>query len=75
MHIGKLLSPLTSLYMSILLYFIIFYANHFITPFFLRNREVGMTSWSLDQKSRGRAFWETALRYTNYDFEYRLAMV
>lgn len=34
-----------------------------------------MTSWSLDQKSRGREFWEIALGYGNYDFEYRLAMV
>jgi hypothetical protein len=34
-----------------------------------------MTCWNLDQKSRGKAFWETALGYTNYDFEYRLAMV
>ncbi|GAA5812562.1 hypothetical protein MFLAVUS_006019 [Mucor flavus] len=36
--------------------------------------EVGMTSWSLNQKSRGREFWEIALGYGNYDFEYRLAM-
>ncbi|KAG2235251.1 hypothetical protein INT48_004718 [Thamnidium elegans] len=33
-----------------------------------------MTSWSLNQKSRGREFWEIALGYGNYDFEYRLAM-
>ncbi|KAI7890009.1 uncharacterized protein EV154DRAFT_445205 [Mucor mucedo] len=36
--------------------------------------EVGMTCWSLNQKSRGREFWEIALGYSNYDFEYRLAM-
>lgn len=36
--------------------------------------EVGMTCWSLDQKSRAREFWGVALEYTNYDFEYRLAM-
>ncbi|KAI9482919.1 MAG: hypothetical protein EXX96DRAFT_518850 [Benjaminiella poitrasii] len=36
--------------------------------------EVGMTSWNLNQKARGRLFWETALGYTSYDFEYRLAM-
>lgn len=34
-----------------------------------------MTCWSLNQKSRGREFWEIALGYSNYDFEYRLAMV
>lgn len=34
-----------------------------------------MTCWNLDQKSRGRAFCEIALGFTNYDFEYRLAMV
>lgn len=34
-----------------------------------------MTCWSLNQKSRGREFWEIALAYSNYDFEYRLAMV
>lgn len=33
-----------------------------------------MTCWSLDQKSRAREFWGIALGYTNYDFEYRLAM-
>ncbi|KAI8876268.1 hypothetical protein K501DRAFT_165843, partial [Backusella circina FSU 941] len=36
--------------------------------------EAGITSWSLDEKSRARLFWEIALGYTNYDFEYRLAM-
>lgn len=34
-----------------------------------------MTSWHLDQRVRGKGFWEIALSYTNYDFEYRLAMV
>lgn len=38
-------------------------------------REIGMTSWNLDQKSRARMFWEKVLSYTNFDFEYRLAMV
>ncbi|KAI8376311.1 uncharacterized protein BYT42DRAFT_382412 [Radiomyces spectabilis] len=36
--------------------------------------EAGITAWSLDNKSRGRAFWETALKYSKYDFEYRLAV-
>ncbi|KAI8641361.1 hypothetical protein BD408DRAFT_483552 [Parasitella parasitica] len=36
--------------------------------------EVGMTSWSIGQKARGRNFWEKALSYTNYDFEYKLAL-
>lgn len=34
-----------------------------------------MTSWNINQRVRGVGFWEIALSYTNYDFEYRLAMV
>lgn len=34
-----------------------------------------MTSWNLDQRVRAKGFWEIALSYTNYDFEYKLAMV
>ncbi|KAL1932384.1 hypothetical protein VTP01DRAFT_9440 [Rhizomucor pusillus] len=36
--------------------------------------EAGVTSWGLDYKTRARTFWETALRHSKYDFEYRLAM-
>ncbi|KAF7721417.1 hypothetical protein EC973_004703 [Apophysomyces ossiformis] len=37
--------------------------------------EAGVTSWGLENKARSRMFWETALKYTKYDFEYRLAVV
>ncbi|KAI8141468.1 hypothetical protein BJV82DRAFT_670747 [Fennellomyces sp. T-0311] len=36
--------------------------------------EAGVTSWGLDHKTRARSFWETASKYTKFDFEYRLAM-
>ncbi|KAI7853457.1 hypothetical protein BDC45DRAFT_442468 [Circinella umbellata] len=36
--------------------------------------EAGVTSWGLDYKTRARSFWDTASRYTKFDFEYRLAM-
>ncbi|KAI8886218.1 hypothetical protein K501DRAFT_292927 [Backusella circina FSU 941] len=36
--------------------------------------ETGMTSWHLGQKARSRVFWEKALSYSKYDFEYRLAL-
>ncbi|GAN00872.1 tetratricopeptide repeat protein 39A isoform X2 [Mucor ambiguus] len=47
-------------------------ADKWVVPF--AYWEVGMTSWNLDQRVRGKGFWEIALSYTNYDFEYRLAM-
>jgi hypothetical protein len=34
-----------------------------------------MTSWNINQRVRGTGFWKIALSYTDYDFEYRLAMV
>ena len=37
--------------------------------------EAGVTSWGLEYKTRARSFWTNALKYTKYDFEYRLAMV
>jgi hypothetical protein len=37
--------------------------------------EAGVTSWGLDNKERSRSFWETALTFSKYDFEYRLALV
>ncbi|KAI9497886.1 hypothetical protein BDB00DRAFT_802371 [Zychaea mexicana] len=36
--------------------------------------QAGVTSWGLDYKTRARSFWETASKYTKFDFEYRLAM-
>ncbi|KAI9313894.1 hypothetical protein BX666DRAFT_1863708 [Dichotomocladium elegans] len=36
--------------------------------------EAGVTSWGLEYKTRARSFWTTALKYTKYDFEYRLSM-
>ncbi|KAI8380334.1 hypothetical protein BD560DRAFT_324222 [Blakeslea trispora] len=36
--------------------------------------EAGVTSWGMDNKTRSRVFWETALKYNKYDFEYRMAM-
>ncbi|KAI8376318.1 uncharacterized protein BYT42DRAFT_498959 [Radiomyces spectabilis] len=36
--------------------------------------EAGVTSWGLGNKVRARYFWETALGFTKYDFEYRLAV-
>ncbi|KAI8338365.1 hypothetical protein BC941DRAFT_512516 [Chlamydoabsidia padenii] len=35
--------------------------------------EAGVVSWGLDNKKRCKTFWETALKYSKYDFEYRLA--
>ncbi|OBZ85480.1 Tetratricopeptide repeat protein 39C [Choanephora cucurbitarum] len=36
--------------------------------------EAGVTSWGMNNKTRSRSFWETALKYNKYDFEYRMAM-
>ncbi|KAI7905050.1 uncharacterized protein BX663DRAFT_501515 [Cokeromyces recurvatus] len=36
--------------------------------------EAGVTMWGMDNKVRSRTFWETALKYSKYDFEYRLAI-
>ncbi|KAI8983038.1 hypothetical protein BDB01DRAFT_792151 [Pilobolus umbonatus] len=36
--------------------------------------EAGVTAWGMDNKTRSRAFWETALKFNKYDFEYRLAL-
>ncbi|CAO3587859.1 unnamed protein product [Absidia cylindrospora] len=36
--------------------------------------EAGVVSWGLGNKKRSNLFWETALKYSKYDFEYRLAM-
>jgi hypothetical protein len=38
-------------------------------------REAGVVSWGLDNKKRCNTFWEAALKYSKYDFEYRLATV
>ncbi|KAI8371607.1 uncharacterized protein BYT42DRAFT_616685 [Radiomyces spectabilis] len=36
--------------------------------------ESGITSWKMEEFQRARALWETALSYSSYDFEYRLAI-
>ncbi|CEP18575.1 hypothetical protein [Parasitella parasitica] len=36
--------------------------------------EAGVTAWGMDNKTRSRSFWESALKFSKYDFEYRLAM-
>lgn len=38
-------------------------------------REAGVTAWNMEQRPQGVSFWQTALKYTNYDFENRLVMV
>jgi hypothetical protein len=40
-----------------------------------RNREAGVTTWGLDEKSKSLTFWDRAMSYTKYDFEYRLTLV
>ncbi|KAI8092618.1 uncharacterized protein BX664DRAFT_91006 [Halteromyces radiatus] len=35
--------------------------------------EAGVVSWGIGNKKRSNTFWETALKYSKYDFEYRLA--
>jgi hypothetical protein len=39
------------------------------------HREAGVTTWGLEEKSKSIAFWDRALSYTKYDFEYRLTLV
>ncbi|CEP11216.1 hypothetical protein [Parasitella parasitica] len=46
--------------------------DNWIVPFAFW--EVGITSWNINQKARAQGFWEKALSYTNFDFEYKLAM-
>ncbi|KAG0173841.1 Tetratricopeptide repeat protein 39C [Apophysomyces sp. BC1034] len=36
--------------------------------------ESGVTCWAIDDFKRARALWETALSYSGYDLEYRLAI-
>ncbi|KAI7891290.1 uncharacterized protein EV154DRAFT_551637 [Mucor mucedo] len=36
--------------------------------------EAGVTAWGMDNKTRSRSFWESALKFSKYDFEYRLAL-
>ncbi|CAO3686057.1 unnamed protein product [Umbelopsis vinacea] len=36
--------------------------------------EAGVTTWGLDEKTKSISFWERALSYTKYDFEYRLTL-
>lgn len=36
--------------------------------------EAGVTTWGLDNKTRSLSFWESALKFTKYDFEFRLSM-
>ncbi|KAL0094271.1 hypothetical protein F4703DRAFT_1817470 [Phycomyces blakesleeanus] len=36
--------------------------------------EAGVTSWGTDNRVRAREFWDMSLKYSKYDFEYRLAM-
>lgn len=38
-------------------------------------REAGVTTWGLDEKSKSLAFWDRAISYGKYDFEYRLTLV
>ncbi|KAI9470662.1 MAG: hypothetical protein EXX96DRAFT_622869 [Benjaminiella poitrasii] len=47
-------------------------ADEWIVPFAFW--EAGVTAWGTDNKVRSRIFWETALKYSKYDFEYRLAI-
>ncbi|KAI8336822.1 hypothetical protein BC941DRAFT_354020 [Chlamydoabsidia padenii] len=35
--------------------------------------EAGVVTWGMGNKKRSNTFWETALKYSKYDFEYRLA--
>ncbi|KAJ2964277.1 hypothetical protein NQZ79_g750 [Umbelopsis isabellina] len=36
--------------------------------------EAGVTTWGLEEKGKSIAFWDRALTYTKYDFEYRLTL-
>jgi hypothetical protein len=36
--------------------------------------EAGVTMWKLDKRMRARQLWESALKYSGYDFEYTLAI-
>ncbi|KAG1452521.1 hypothetical protein G6F46_009403 [Rhizopus delemar] len=36
--------------------------------------EAGVTAWGMNNRTRSRTFWESALKFSKYDFEYRLAM-
>ncbi|CAO3662686.1 unnamed protein product [Umbelopsis ramanniana] len=36
--------------------------------------EAGVTTWGLDEKSKSLAFWDRAISYGKYDFEYRLTL-
>jgi hypothetical protein len=42
---------------------------------FIFYREAGVTTWGLDEKSKSLAFWDRAISYGKYDFEYRLTLV
>lgn len=49
--------------------------THLYASFGRADREAGVVSWGLDNKTRCNSFWEAALKYSKYDFEYRLATV
>ncbi|CAO3643823.1 unnamed protein product [Cunninghamella echinulata] len=36
--------------------------------------EAGITAWNLDDRTKGREFWEKAARYKNYTFENQMTM-
>lgn len=39
------------------------------------HRESGVTCWRTQDFSRARSLWESALSFSNFPFEYRLAIV
>ncbi|RCH91898.1 tetratricopeptide repeat domain 39A [Rhizopus azygosporus] len=47
-------------------------AEKWIVPYIFW--EAGVTAWNMEQRPQGVSFWQTALKYTNYDFENRLVM-
>ncbi|KAH8554139.1 hypothetical protein BGW37DRAFT_483589 [Umbelopsis sp. PMI_123] len=36
--------------------------------------EAGITSWSMDQRLKARMLWETGLKFSKYEFDYRMAV-
>ncbi|OZJ04448.1 hypothetical protein BZG36_02815 [Bifiguratus adelaidae] len=46
--------------------------DKWVVPFALW--QAGVTTWCLDKKQKARQLWESAQRFSNYDFEFRLAV-
>ncbi|KAI8583599.1 hypothetical protein K450DRAFT_221917 [Umbelopsis ramanniana AG] len=36
--------------------------------------EAGITSWTMDQRLKARMLWETGLKFSKYEFDYRMAV-